>query len=643
MTQNIVKRYFQIFIFSHLFLFSVVAFGQSEAKNQKQFEKARKSYLMHNFNDAIEISEKIIKKTPDFVDASLLLADIYNELDSTKLEMKYLQNALQYSVNPVILYRLAEAGYSIGLYDDAIKSYGKYLQIAKVTEVRKREVRRKIENCKFAVEAMKHPVKFQPKRLSEKINSDNDEYWPSLSLDQKELVFTRLLKNEGRIPHEDFFVSKYDDKYGWSLASPIIEINTSKNEGAQSLSVNGRFLLFTACNRSDGRGSCDIYYSEKAGGKWSSPKNVGAPVNSKSWETQPSLSSDNRYLYFSSNRAGGKGQKDIWRAEFLGFTAAGKIKWGEPENLGDSINTPGNEISPFIHANNTDFYFASDYRRGMGGFDLFNAKLKSDGTFSESKNIGYPINTSEDEQGLIISADGTTAFFSSARNKETGLDIYTFELDEKMRPAPVTYAHIIVTDAVTKQPVRAKIELVNLLRITDKRTEIADEKGDALLCFPVGASYAFNVSEPGYLFYSQAFHLDNSKSVFNPYKIKIKLQPIKVGAEMNLYNIYFETDSFSILPESEPELEKLVAFLTINPALKIEIQGHTDNSGQSRKNLDLSKMRAKSVKDYLVRKGIKQNRLHAVGFGESRPVATNETKEGRKLNRRTTIKIVEAP
>jgi len=640
MKHYFVKRCFQVFIFSHIILCSVFAFGQSGSKTQKQFEKARKNYLMLNFNDAIEISEKIVNKTPEFVDASLLLADIYYELDSTKLEIKYLENALQYSAHPAILYRLAEAEYSTGMYGDAIESYTKYLRTAKVTEMRKREVRRKIENCEFAIEAKKHPVKFQPKRMSEKINSGDDEYWPSLSLDQKELVFTRLLKNEGRIPHEDFFVSKYDDKYGWSLASPIVEINTSKNEGAQSLSVNGRFLLFTACNRVDGRGSCDIYYSEKVDGKWSSPKNVGAPVNSKSWETQPSLSSDNRYLYFSSNRAGGKGLKDIWRAEFLGFTAAGKIKWGEPENLGDSINTPGNEISPFIHANNTDFYFASDYRRGMGGFDLFNAKIKPDGTFSESRNVGYPINTSEDEQGLIISADGTTAFFSSARNKETGLDIYTFELDKKMRPAPVTYAHAKVTDAVTNRPVRAKIELVNLAYTGDKRTEIADEKGEALLCFPVGASYAFNVSEPGYLFYSQAFFLDNSKSVLNPYKIQIKLQPIKMGAEMNLYNIYFETDSFSILPESEPELKNLVSFLTINPTLKVEIQGHTDNSGQSRKNLELSKMRAKSVENYLVKMGIKRDRLHAVGFGESKPVATNETKDGRKLNRRTTIKIV---
>ncbi len=639
MARYFVMRFIRLLFFSHIILYSVVAFGQSGSKAQKQFEKARKSYLMHNVDDAIEEAVALLGKHPDYVNAALLLADIYYDIDSTEQEIIYLEKANEYSDKPAIAYRLAEANYSIGLCDVAIVYYKKYLQTAKVTEVRKSEIRRKIENCEFAVEAKKHPVKFHPKRLPENINSANDEYWPSLSINQKQLVFTRLVKEEGQIPNEDFFISKRS-QHGWGLASPIVEINTPKNEGAQSISVNGKLLFFTACNRASGYGSCDIYYSVKVNGKWGTPKNVGAPVNGRSWETQPSLSSNNRYLYFSSNRRGGKGRKDIWRAELLGFTGDGKIKWGEPENLGDSINTPGNEISPFIHANNKNFYFASDYRIGMGGFDLFTAKLKADGSFSEAENMGYPINTIEDEQGLIISADGVAAFFSSARNPSTGLDIYTFELAEKMRPQPVTYARAKVIDAVTQKPVRAKIELVDLSDLAEKRTEIADEKGVALLCFPIGSNYAFNVSEKGYLFYSQSFQLDDSKTVANPYKIKIKLKPIELGGKMNLYNIYFETDSFAILPESEPELQKLVAFLTLNPELKVEVQGHTDNSGNSSKNLALSELRAKSVVNYLVGRGIARNRLTSVGYGENRPVATNETKKGRKLNRRTTIKIV---
>ncbi len=638
MAQLFVKRIRHILFFSNLLLFTVVVFGQSDSKIEKQFGKVRKYYLLHNYTNAITEANKILEKHPEYINASLLLADIYYEIDSTELEIKYLETALKYSDNPAISYRLAEAGYSIGLYEKAIIYYKKYLQTAKVTETRKSEVRRKIESCEFSIEAKKHPVEFHPKRLSENVNSANDEYWPSLSINQKQLVFTRLIEKEGQISHEDFFVSKYNSNE-WSLATPIVEINTLKNEGAQSLSANGKILFFTACNRSGGFGSCDIYYSEKNGGKWSSPQNVGSPVNTKSWETQPSFSPDNKYLYFSSNRSGGKGGKDIWRAEFLGFSG-GKIKWGEPENLGDSINSKGNEISPFIHANNENFYFASDYHIGMGGFDLFSSKQKTDETFSEAKNMGFPINTPENEQGLNISADGTTAFFSSERVADNGLDIYTFELEEKMRPAPVTYAQAKVIDAVTLKPIQAKIELINLSNLEENRSEIANKNGVALLCFPIGANYAFNVSENGYLFYSQAFKLVDSKSVSNPYKIKIKLQPVKLGAEMNLYNIYFETDSFRILPESEPELQKLVAFLSNNPSLKIEIQGHTDNSGNSTKNHDLSELRAKSVADYLVLAGIETEHLNSIGHGENRPVATNETEKGRTMNRRTTIKII---
>ena len=201
------KRIRNILIFSNLLFFTVVAFGQSDSKIDKQFEKARKYSLIHNYDAAIKEANKILYKHPDYVNASLLLADIYNEINSTEFEIASLKKASEYSDNPAISYRLAEANYSIGFYDNAIIFYEKYLQTVNVPEVRKNEVRRKIENCEFAIDAKKHPVKFQPKRLNDNINTANDEYWPSLSVNQKQLVFTRLIKIEGQIPHEDFYVS----------------------------------------------------------------------------------------------------------------------------------------------------------------------------------------------------------------------------------------------------------------------------------------------------------------------------------------------------------------------------------------------------------------------------------------------------
>jgi outer membrane protein OmpA-like peptidoglycan-associated protein len=276
----------------------------------------------------------------------------------------------------------------------------------------------------------------------------------------------------------------------------------------------------------------------------------------------------------------------------------------------------------------------------MGGMDLFHAEIQSDESFPQPKNLGFPINTHKDEQGLNISFDGKTAFYASEREPGFGLDIYSFELPEEIRPEPVSYVKAKITDSESGEVVRAVVDLINLSAdITNRRTETADENGEILLCLPLNANYAFNVSANGYLFYSQAFQFKEVKTIKAPENIDIALNRIEIGAEMNLYNIYFETDSFRILPASEPELKKLVLFLQNNPQLEVEIQGHTDNTGRPEHNLTLSELRAKSVVDYLVVKQIERSRLHFKGFGETRPVATNETEEGKMLNRRTTVKI----
>lgn len=636
MVQNITK-YFCCVVLVFAFT-SFNSSAQKNAKTQQQFQQALQLYNLQEYQNAISEIEKLLKKEPGYIDAILLLSDVYHDSGSTQKEIETLETALQYSQNSLIYFRLAKANYSIGIYEKALFNFEKYQQTPGVSDARKTEIKQSILSCRFAIDAMKNPVVFNPERLSENINTENDEYWPSISLDGEKLVFTRRLKQSTGIVQEDFFVSEYDS-LGWKKAKPIIEINTNENEGAQALSSDGRLLFFTACNRPDGFGSCDIYYSVFNGIKWSSPKNAGS-VNSGSWEAQPTISSDNRFLFFSSNRAGGKGKKDIWRAELLSIEENGSLKWGKAKNLGDTINTQGDEISPFIHPNNKSFYFASDFHVGMGGMDLFQTELEIDGTFKEPKNLGFPINTFKDEQGLNISFDGKTAYFASERDDIPGLDIFTFQLPEELRPEPVTYVKAKITDAENGNTISAIVELENLSAGSNiHRMEKTDENGEILLCLPLNSNYAFNVSETGYLFYSQAIQLEGVNSLKNPFLLNIQLQPVKVGAEMNLYNIYFETDSFGILPESEPELTKLVSFLKNNPNLEVEIQGHTDNSGRTESNLELSKMRAKSVVEYLVSNGIPGIRLQSKGFGETSPVAPNDTDGGRKLNRRTTVKI----
>jgi outer membrane protein OmpA-like peptidoglycan-associated protein/Tol biopolymer transport system component len=631
---------FQLYWLAAFFFIAFTVTGQPSKRLQRMFDEARQFHTQQNYDLAIESSLKILEHDSTFVDAHLLLADVYHEKGNTASEIVHLAKAGGYSEMPLIQLRLGNAYFSTGAYEKALDRYQTYLNSGWASPVFQQEVERKLESCLFALEAIKHPVEFEPEQLPNTVNSEYDEYWPSLSIDQQRLVVTRLITSPDKQPQEDFYMSEYSDG-NWNEAQPVAEINTPENEGAQALSADGNILFFTACNRPGGAGSCDIYYSVRREGRWSTPVNAGGVVNSAYWEAQPSFSSDGRYLYFSSNRVGGKGMRDIWRAELLGTEQNGRLLWDKPVNLGDSINTPGNETSPFIHAGNRDFYFASDYHTGMGGFDLFLSKLENDSVFSRPRNLGYPINTFNNEQGLHIGADGLTAYFSSARDSLAGLDIYSFHVDESIRPHPATYVKAFVSDAETGKPVKAQIDLLNLATLGEnERHEVTDSQGEVLLCLPSGENYAFSVSKEGYLFYSNAFDLRDARQIYNPYELHIELEPVRVGAEMNLYNIYFETDSFRILAESEPELQQLVEFLQTNPALSVEVQGHTDDTGSPERNMDLSEKRARSVVDYLVEHGVRKGRLQWAGYGENRPVAGNDSEEGRSQNRRTAIKIL---
>jgi len=624
---------------SILFLFMVVVAGaQGNKRTEKLFESAKNLYSGNNFGKAIDVCNQILKIDSDDVNTHLLMAEVYHEMDSTRQEIVHLTKARKKNYNPLIDFRLGEAYYKLGMYSEAMSFYNQYKVLKNIPEKRQYLLACKIASCEFAIQSIKNPVDFEPKNMGDKINSENDEYWPTPTLDGKRLVFTRLIKGMGTRPQEDFYMAEFDS-VDWDV-EPMAGVNTPGNEGAQTLSADARIMFFTACNRPDGFGSCDIYFSRFENGRWSEPRNAGQPLNTSSWESQPSFSSDSRYLYFSSDRPGGKGEKDIWRIGFKGFDEAGNPVWMKPENL-TVINTSGNEISPFIHANNRNFYFASDTQIGMGGYDLFSAMIDDNGEITDMKNMGYPINTYRDDMGMTINSIGDTAYFSSAREADRGLDIFSFNLTRGMQPQAVTYVKASIRNKKTHKPIAADIELVNLnSKYEQPNIQKADENGVIMLALPLRRNYAFNVSEDGYLFYSQSVQLADINTLTDPIILDIELEPIEVGAQMELHNIYFETDSFSILPTSESELQKLVTFLGQNKNLKVEIQGHTDSTGSPESNLDLSKKRAGSVVEYLVNNGIDLKRLSSQGYGDTLPIASNETAEGRQLNRRTTIKIL---
>lgn len=539
-----------------------------------------------------------------------------------------------------VFFNLATAEMMSGDYRRALLHFNVYVSQEGMSAKNKVVAIKNISNCEFAIEAMKNPVPFNPVSVGNGINTNDDEYWPSITADGHTMMFTRQVNMVNNpsfrdVVQEDFYVSSYSDSLWHAAFNAGAPLNSIQNEGAQSLSSDGTYMFFTGCNRPGGMGSCDIYFSAFINGKWTEPSNLGSPVNTNRWESQPSISADGRTLFFSSNRPGGYGGKDLWLSRLNN-----KNRWTEPVNLGSTINTEGDEMSPFIHFDGKTLYFASDGRIGMGGFDLYMTRLRNDSTWTEPKNLGYPINTYNDETGLVIESAGKKAYYSSVRDKSQGKDIFSFDLYEAVRPDPVSYLKGKVYDKETGRLLKAEYELINLSTGKILFKNATDETGNFLICLASGFNYGINVSKPGYLFYSENFTFEGKHTVTAPFIKKIILNPTKVGEKMLLSNVFYEIDSWQLKKESITELNNLVDLLTENKNLVMEIGGYTDSTGSENYNLTLSEKRALSVVNYLVKMGIASDRLRYKGYGNSK-LGDNVTIEGRKLNRRTEAKIID--
>ena len=628
-----------IFLSVLLLVLSVTLFAQerqfstTDKEAIKYFALANQSLDDHMYDEAVALLIKAIDEDSKFVEAHAQLGDVY------RIEWKYKEAVDQYRLsinlnpdfNKFIYYKVGDCELHQGQYADAQQHLEKYLTFDDLPAQNVFLAKKLLNDCKFSLDALQHPVLFKPINVGPGINTADDEYFPAITADENTMIFTRKINN-----NEDFYKSvKVDGK--WQTATYLSDrINTARfNEGALSLSQDGKVLFFTGCNRPDGLGRCDIYVTQKKGDDWSKPFDLAPPVNTPGWESQPSISADGRTLYFVSNRKGGYGGYDIWKSN---LTEKG---WSEPENLGPNINTSFDEQSPFIHPDDSTLYFCSNGWPGMGGKDLFVSRLGKDGKWQKPENLGYPINSSGDENGLTLTANGTYAFFSSNNlNGSGGFDIYTFELPEKLRPHKVTYVKGTVSDAITKQPLEAAVEIIDLEKNTPVFQDYSSvEQGDFLATLTTGKNYGLNISRNGYLFYSANFSLAGHMDK-NPYDIEVLLQPIEIGNKVILKNIFFDTNKFDIKDESKSELQKLIDFLSLNPTVRIEISGHTDNVGSEQFNQILSENRAKSVYQYLLASGVNATRLVYKGYGETQPIASNDTEEDRSRNRRTEFKII---
>ncbi len=612
----------------------------NSSRAERSYRSAEQAYLKRDFVQAENMLERAVKADDQFVEAWLLLGDVRSELGNNRHAREAFKKAIAINEDffPAAWFIVARLAWQARQYNEAYDYASSFLAKnhpgADINE-RARDIRNR---AAFAIEAIANPVEFNPINLGEAINTQADEYINTIRLDDSLLFLTRRFEPEGFGQHgrykERFFVSSRTGN-GWNEAAPLLlDWPYTDNLGAMSISADGKTMYFAGCGWPNGHGSCDLYVSELRNGKWGFPRNLGGHINSAGWESQPCISSDGRELYFVRRSRGGA--SDIWMSLKMD-----NGHWSKPIKLDNNVNTEGNEMAPFIHPDGQTLYFSSTGHLGLGGSDLFISRRDVTGRWQKPENLGYPVNTAEDEINIIINARGDVAYLSAQRDDGFGgYDIYAFVLEERHRPSPVSWLSARVFDAVTKSNLAAQYAVVDVANgdlIHEGATTLPD--GHFLISLPAGKDYALHVRKQGYLFHAEHFKLKDETETL-PYTLEIGLQRVKTGNTVVLKNVFFDTDSDVLRADSYSELEVLTAFMRENPFLTIELGGHTDSRGNELHNLDLSERRAKSVAKHLVGKGIEASRISTKGYGSKQPVADNQTPEGREQNRRTEMRIV---
>ena len=629
------------------------AYSSTNKKAIKFLEESKRMFMERKDNEAEKLIKKAVQEDPSFIEAYSAYADFLMGKNRIKEAIPLYEKAIQ--INPKLYidnnFYLGGALLHEAQYEKAIPCFETILHSERMSPTLKEEAERYLKNARFGAEAIKNPQPFKPINVGPGINTNGYEYFPALTADGNTFLFTRNVRQveqEEAPRQEDFYVSKKINQV-CQTANQVTSVNTVGNVGAPSLSADGDIMFFASCmemtgdyGSSDrkGYGSCDIFYSQKINGKWTRPRNAGPTINTKNWETQPSFSSDGKTLYFIRGAVGRDGIKN---PDIYSSTIGADGKFTEPMRLSDNINTPQGEESVFIHPDNQTLYFSSQGHPGMGGLDIFVSKKQADGNWGQALNLGYPINTFNDENSLVVDANGKLAYFASEREGGFGgLDIYQFELPENLRPEKITYVKGLTFNAKTKSPVDASIELIDLETQQSVTNAYSNHLGEFLVTLTSNHNYLVNVSKPGFLFYSDNFSLKNKEADYNkPYQLQIPLQPIDTGYTIELKNIFFDINKWELKAESKAEMEKIISFLKMNPTLNIEFGGHTDNTGDKGINKTLSTNRAKAVYDYVLQKGgITASRISYKGYADSKPKVPNDSPENKAINRRTELKII---
>lgn len=625
------------------------------------------------YKEALKYYAKAQEFNPDNAELNYKMGVSYFKIDEKSKAGPFLEKAYQLdsAFNNHLIYMLGAYNHFQAQFLEAINFFEMYRDALpeKTLEKELPEIKKRIRECQYGKKYYKDPQRVFIDPLGEQINSPYPDYGPVVNADESILFFTsrRLESQRDDIPDgsifgfENIYYSEKDGQGKWTEAQRVPSpVNSSTHDAVVGITPDGQQLLLYRA----GRGG-NIYTSALQGDEWQRPQRLSRNINSRNHEPSAAYSFDGNTLFFVSDRPGGQGNHDIYKS-----TKNEKGRWSQPENLGPVVNTPYGETGVFMHPDGKTLFFSSKGHSSMGGYDIFKTQYV-DGEWTKPENLGYPINTTGDDVFISLSADGRRAYISSSRIESGGVqDIYmvTFLGPEKplfntshdqliafrdrpveqgavektiqIETTPLTLMKGIVTDARTEEPVKATIELTdnatNEVIATFSSNELT---GRYLVTLPAGKNYGVTVRAEGYLFYSENVDL-TQRSSYEEVENDIQLDRIEVGKSIVLRNIFFDTGESSLREESTAELDRLYDILDKNPGIRVEISGHTDNVGSAQFNKGLSENRARSVVNYLVEKGIDAERLEYAGYGFERPIATNETEEGRQKNRRTEFKII---
>ncbi len=653
------------FIFSVIFLRAQNTSDCDQEKSKKAeklVKEATEEIKLKHFLPANGLLKKALEIEPEYAQAYFLLGLInVKRVDyNVKAAEQYFTKAIELcpAIDVYAYYYLGDIYFGAKKYDLAAKNFKMFLKdVEKIKDDKDyNDANEKYSIVKFFDKGTSKPMPFKPKPVMG-VSSPLDEYLAIISPDNELALYTRRIEMKQKTVFtaadpkfiERFMISKRkpDGEFDNGEYMPF-PFNQQNNEGGATLTIDNRELFYTV-NKLDAKKymNGDIYTSKFEHGQWTDIKPLGPNVNlPNSWESQPSVSSDGKTLYFISDRPGGFGGYDIYKS-----TRDENGEWGKAVNMGKTINSPGNEKSPFIHSDSHTLYFASSDREGddgqyykghlgFGGYDVFYSKMNDDGTWERPKNIGYPINTEADETSFFVSTDGRTAYVASNKivGGPGGWDLYSFDLYPEARPEKVSLikGEVKLSDKKDEE-IEAKVELKNA--VTRKVTEIPvnKETGQYVAAIKFDNDYILTVKKENYAYESKYI---SAADTVKPVPVVFEVKPIEKGTSYTINDIYFESDKYDLNDKAKLVIEGFAEFLKDHPLLSVEIQGHTDNVGNPDYNLFLSDDRARAVYDYIVKLGGDSKRLSFKGYGRTRPIDSNDTEKGRARNRRTEFFIL---